>query len=75
MLIALYTLDELEVVWGAATVLGCTVTVTRLVFVVVTVDDVQVLVDSALCGAATEAEDDPVALVLTGKGLTVTVTR
>ena len=61
MLMALYTLDELGVLSGAVTVLGCTVTVTRLVIVVVTVDDVQVLVDSALCGAATEAEDDSVA--------------
>ena len=47
-LAALYTLEELEVPVGAATLLGCTVTVTRLVYVVVTVDEAQVVVDSAL---------------------------
>lgn len=67
-LAALYPLEELEVPLGAATLLGCTVTVTRLVVVVVTVDEGQVAVDSALRGPASEVE-------LRGRGLTVTVTR
>lgn len=49
MLEALETPEELEALVGAAALLGCTVTVTRLVVVVVTVNEVQVVVvDSAL---------------------------